>query len=215
MTRALPGTAARAPTSTPRVPTARVAVPLQRLRSGADHRFHRRAQRHGAQSRKAPRRQRHDDADVALGVRRFSDTRGWPETVGGWNDCLVLTKGSGCSPASSTTSRISGAATAAATFSATLSGGFSLPKPATIRWQASDRYLLLGTDTDEYTIERVQIQTGTPGRRCSISGCKAPTARRQARRSRPTGASCSCSARGASCASSAMRSARTATSRPT
>jgi hypothetical protein len=50
-----------------------------------------------------------------------------------------------------------------ATSSATLPGSSRLPKPATINWQASDRFLLLGTDTDEYTIERVQVQTGTPG----------------------------------------------------
>jgi hypothetical protein len=93
----------------------------------------------------------------------FSDTRGWPDTVGGWNDCLVLTKGNRGYTSVITDFENFGRRDGSGDFQRDLSGGFTLPKPATINWQASDRYLLLGTDTDEYTVERVQVQTGTPG----------------------------------------------------
>jgi hypothetical protein len=93
----------------------------------------------------------------------FSDTRGWPDTVGGWNDCLVLTKGNrGYTSVIGDYERFA-RRDGAGDFQRDLSGQFTLPQPAAINWQASDRYLLLGTDTAEYTVERVQIQTGTPG----------------------------------------------------
>jgi hypothetical protein len=93
----------------------------------------------------------------------FSDTRGWPETVGGWNDCLVLTKGNRVFTSVIDDFDNFGRRDTAGDFQRDLSGSFSLPKPAPIQWQASDRLLLLGSATDEYTVERVQIQTGTPG----------------------------------------------------
>lgn len=93
----------------------------------------------------------------------FSDTRGWPDTVGGWNDCLVFTKGN-----RGYTSVIGDYENFErrdhhGDFERDLAGQFTLPQPAAINWQASDRYLLLGTDTAEYSIERLQVQTGTPG----------------------------------------------------
>jgi hypothetical protein len=93
----------------------------------------------------------------------FSDRRGWPETVGGWNDCLVLTKGNNVYTSVIGDYENFGRRDSSGDFQRDLSGSFTLPKPATINWQASDRLLLIGTDTDEYTVERVQIQTGTPG----------------------------------------------------
>src|SRR6185369_10012404 len=80
----------------------------------------------------------------------FSNTRGWPDTVGLWNDCLVFTKGN-----KAFTSVIGdfdnfGARDGSGDFQRDLAGQFTLPTHATVNWQAADRYLLLGTDTAEF-----------------------------------------------------------------
>jgi hypothetical protein len=93
----------------------------------------------------------------------LSDTTGWPDTVGGWNDALVLTMGNRGFTSVIGDFENFARRDGAGDFQRDLSGQFTLPKAAAINWQASDRFLLLGTETDEYTIERVQIQTGTPG----------------------------------------------------
>lgn len=93
----------------------------------------------------------------------FSDTRGWPDTVGLWNDCLVFTKGN--KGYTSVIGEFDNFAhrDSSGDFQRDLAGQFTLPTHATVNWQAADRYLLLGTDTAEFTVERVQVQTGTPG----------------------------------------------------
>lgn len=97
----------------------------------------------------------------ALGA--FSDTSGWPDSVGGWNDCLVLTMRNKAYTSVIGDFENFAARDSSGDFQRDLAGQFTLPQPAKINWQAADRFLLLGTDTAEYTIERVQVQTGTPG----------------------------------------------------
>lgn len=93
----------------------------------------------------------------------FSDARGWPDTVGLWNDSLVLTKDAkgyaGVIGDYQNFARRDGSGD----FQRDLAGTFNLPSAQKIVWQAADRLLLLGSESAEFTVERVQVQTGTPG----------------------------------------------------
>lgn len=97
----------------------------------------------------------------ALGV--FSDTTGWPDTIGMWNDCLVATMGNRVFTSVVGEFDNFGRRDSAGDFQRDLGGSFTLPQPAKINWQAADRKLLLGSDTGEWAVERLQIQTGTAG----------------------------------------------------
>lgn len=93
----------------------------------------------------------------------YSNTRGWPDSVGIWGERLCLAKGNRVDLSVVGDYDNFERRDDAGDFQRDLAGGFTLPKPATINWMAPDRQLLIGTDTDEYAVELVQIQTGTPG----------------------------------------------------
>ncbi|HEX8400522.1 MAG TPA: hypothetical protein VF628_02335 [Allosphingosinicella sp.] len=93
----------------------------------------------------------------------FSDTRGWPETVCLWGECLVLTKG-----ATGYVSVVGDLENferrdSSGDFQRDLSGSFTLPNPDRIKWSVADRVLILGTEKGEYTVERLLTQSGTAG----------------------------------------------------
>jgi hypothetical protein len=99
MTRAPNGTAGTAPTSTARAPTApsgntsTTASAWRRITGYTE----RDARQRDVIKRFADSLTTTPTWRWAFGA--FSDTRGWPDTVGGWNDCLVLTKGNRGTPA--------------------------------------------------------------------------------------------------------------------
>jgi hypothetical protein len=102
----------------------------------------------------------------------FSDTRGWPDTVGLWNDCLVFTKGN--KGFTSVIGEFDNFAhrDSSGDFQRDLAGQFTLPTHATVNWQAADRYLLLGTDTANSPSSAFRSRPERRDRRCSRSGCK-------------------------------------------
>jgi hypothetical protein len=93
----------------------------------------------------------------------FSDTRGWPDVVCEWNECLVF-----CKDADVYVSVIGDFENherrdSSGDFQRDLAGRFRIPHGGRIKWAAPDRLLLIGTDRGEYTVERLQVQTGTAG----------------------------------------------------
>lgn len=93
----------------------------------------------------------------------FSDTRGWPDTVCEWNECLVLARGSNVYVSVVADLENFERRDSSGDFQRDLSGAFHIPHGGAIQWAAADRLLLVGTDKGEYAVERLQIQTGTAG----------------------------------------------------
>ena len=93
----------------------------------------------------------------------FSDTSGWPDVVVEWNETIVWLKGS--------TGYVSVVGDlekherrdSSGDFQRDLAGRFTIPGGGTAKWGVADRLLLIGTDTGEYTVERLLVQTGEPG----------------------------------------------------
>ncbi|HEV2746413.1 MAG TPA: hypothetical protein VGW34_03835 [Allosphingosinicella sp.] len=93
----------------------------------------------------------------------FSDTRGWPDTVCIWGECLTLTKGD-----TAYTSVIGDLENferrdSSGDFQHDLAGTFSIPSPTRIKWAVADGMLMLGTEKCVYPVERVLTNTGAAG----------------------------------------------------
>lgn len=93
----------------------------------------------------------------------FSDTRGWPETVCEWNQCLVLTKGNRAYVGVVGDLENFERRDSSGDFQRDLAGTIALPSPARIVGCTGDGLLQLRTETHVYPVERLLVQSDTPG----------------------------------------------------